>query len=108
MHNAAAAHSTAMVRICFISASLVDSDSSYGSCSFSKYPHVAGAALLHGVDALHGLLDLAHHRKLLAHREKDLEALGELLDPVVGLGQTGEQFRGVGLDLVRVVLLTTG
>src|SRR5438309_1247814 len=96
MHNAVAAPkpSTAIVRIRFIRASLVTSDSSGGSsCGCSKYPHVAGAALLHGVHALHGLLDLAHHGKLLAHLEKDLEALGELLDPIVGLGQTGEHFR---------------
>src|SRR5437016_13703725 len=111
MHTAVAAPkpSTAMVRIRFIRASLVTSDSSDGSsCGCSKDSHVAGAALLHGVDALHGLLDLAHHGKLLAHLEKDLETLGELLDPIIGLGQTGEHFRVVGLDLVLVALVAPG
>src|SRR5437879_7970378 len=102
MHTAVAAPkpSTAIVRIRFIRASLVTSDSSGGSsCGCSKYPHVAGAALLHGVHALHGLLDLAHHGKLLAHLEKDLEALGELLDPIVGLGHAGAHI--AVLDLGR-------
>src|SRR5216684_5228552 len=97
--------STAIVRIRFISSSLVDSDSYGSSCGFSKYLHVAGAALLHGVDALHRLLDLAHHGKLLAHLEKDLEALGEFLGPIVGFGQTGEHFRVIGFDLVLVALV---
>src|SRR2546422_4244761 len=52
--------------------------------------------------------DLAHHGKLVAHLEKDLETLGELLDPEVGLGQTGEHFRVVGLDLVLVALVASG
>src|SRR5713101_10127732 len=109
MHNAAAAlkaSATIWVRIGFIRTSLVDSESYAPPLNgFSQYPHVTGAALLHGVDALHGLLNLAHHGKLLAHLEKDLEALGELLGPVVGLGQTGEHLRVVGLDLVLVALV---
>src|SRR5712691_11121174 len=104
MHNAIAAPkpSTVIVRIRFIRSSLVDSDSYGSSRRFSKYLYVAGAALLHGVDALHRLLDLAHHGKLLAHLEKDLETFGELLGPIVGLGQTSEHFRVVGLDLALV------
>src|SRR5438105_14202731 len=108
MHTAVAAPkpSTAMVRIRFIRASLVTSDSSDGSfCGCSKYPHVAGAALLHGVHALHGLMDLAHNGKLLAHLETDLEALGELLDPIVVLGQTGQHLRVVGVDSDFVVVV---
>src|SRR3979490_3352782 len=100
--------STAIVRIRFINSSLVGSDSCDSSCGFSKYLHVAGAALLHGVDALHRLLNLAHHGKLLAHLEKDLETLGEFLRPEVGLGQSGEHFRVVGLDLVLVALVAPG
>src|SRR5216117_2577910 len=104
-HNVMATPTTVIVRIRFISSSLVDSDSCDSSCGFSKYLHVAGAALLHGVDALHRLLNLAHHGKLLAHLEKDLETLGEFLGPIVGLGETGEHFRVVGLDLVLVALV---
>src|SRR6266852_4973287 len=100
--------STAIVRIRFISSSLVDSDSCDSSCGFSKYLHVAGAALLHGVDALHRLLNLTHHGKLLAHLEKDLKTFGEFLGPIVGLGQAGEHFRVVGLDLVLVALVAPG
>src|SRR6266516_39558 len=107
-HNVMATPATVIVRIRFISSSLVDSDSCDSSCGFSKYLHVAGAALLHGVDALHRLLNLAHHGKLLAHLEKDLATLGELLGPIVGLGQTGEHFRVVGLDLVLVALVAPG
>src|SRR5882762_7462895 len=106
MHNAIAPKpSTVAIKICFICSSLADFDSEVSSSGFSKYLHVAGAALLHGVDALHRLLDLAHHGKLLAHLEKDLEALGEFLGPIVGLGQTGEHFRVIGLDLVLVALV---
>src|SRR5256885_15570645 len=76
--------STVIPRIRFISSSLVDSDSCGSSCGCSKYLHVAGAALLHGVDALHRLLNLAHHGKLLAHLEKDLETFGEFLGPIIG------------------------
>src|SRR5437660_9228351 len=100
--------STVIPRIRFISSSLVDSDSCDSSCGCSKYLHVAGAALLHGVDTLHRLLNLAHHGKLLAHLEKDLETFGEFLGPIVGLGQTGEHFRVVGLDLVLVALVAAG
>src|SRR5882762_10376875 len=110
MHNAMAAPkpSTAIVRIRFIRASLVDSDSYGSSCCFSKYLHVPGAALLHGVDALHRLLNLAHHGKLLAHLEKALETFGEFLGPMVGLCQAGEHFRGICLDLVLVALVAPG
>src|SRR6266542_1915536 len=110
MHNAIAAPrpSTVVVRIRFIRSSLVDPDSYGSSCRFSKYLHVAGAALLHGVDALHRLLNLAHHGKLLAHLEKDLETFGEFLGPIVGLGQAGEHFRVIGFDLVLVALVAPG
>src|SRR5882762_9903179 len=109
MHNAIAApRPSTLINIRFIRTSLVDSDSYGSSCGFSKYLHVAGAALLHGVDALHRLLNLAHHGKLLAHLEKDLETLGEFLGPIVGLRQTGEHFRVVGLDLVLVALVAAG
>src|SRR6267378_7829463 len=109
MHNAIAPKpSTVAIKICFICSSLADFDSWGSSSGFSKYLHVAGAALLHGIDALHRLLDLAHHGKLLAHLEKDLEALGEFLGPIVGLGQTGEHFRVIGLDLVLVALVAPG
>src|SRR5260221_14306918 len=97
--------STVIVRIRFISSSLVDSDSCDSSCGCSKYLHVAGAALLHGVDALHRLLNLAHHGKLLAHLEKNLDTFGEFLGPIIGLGQASEHFRGVGLDLGLVALV---
>src|SRR2546421_3342529 len=100
--------STVIPRIRFISSSLVDSDSCDSSCGCSKYLHVAGAALLHGVDALHRLLNLAHHGIVLAHLEKDLETFGEFLGPIVSLGQAGEHFRVVGLDLVLVALVATG
>src|SRR5437660_4727358 len=100
--------STVIPRIRFISSSLVDSDSCDSSCGCSKYLHVAGAALLHGVDTLHRLLNLAHHGKLLAHLEEDLETFGEFLGPIVGLGQAGEHFRVVGLDLVLVALVAAG
>src|SRR6267154_1282238 len=97
--------STVAIKICFIRSSLADSDSQGSTSGFSKYLHVAGAALLHGIDALHRLLDLAHHGKLLAHFEKDLEAFGEFLGSIVGLGQTGEHFRVIGFDLVLVALV---
>src|SRR5256885_10519382 len=99
---------TVIVRIRFISSSLVDSDSCDSSCGCLKYLHVAGAALLHGVDALHRLLNLAHHGIVLAHLEKDLETFGEFLGPIVSLGQAGEHFRVVGLDLVLVALVAAG
>src|SRR5438132_9094055 len=85
--------STVIPRMRFISSSLVDSYSCDSSCDFSKYLHVAGAALLHGVDALHRLLNLAHHGILLAHLEKDLETLGEFLVLIVSLGQAGVPVR---------------
>src|SRR5216110_260498 len=72
-HNVMVTPATVIVRIRFISSSLVDSDSCDSSCGFSKYLHIADTALLHRVDALHRLLNLAHRRKLLAHLEKDLE-----------------------------------
>src|SRR3990172_651589 len=52
--------------------------------------HITGALVLHGVDALHGLLDLAHLGELLAHLEVYFEGLGKLLGPVVRLGKADE------------------
>src|SRR5207247_9492709 len=75
-HNVMATPATVIVRIRFISSSLVDSDSCDSSCGFSKYLHVAGAALLPGVDALQPILPLAHRAKRLARLANTREPLG--------------------------------
>jgi hypothetical protein len=52
--------------------------------------YVSSALVLHGVNALHGLLDLAYLRKLLAHLEIDLKGLREFLGSVIGIRKADE------------------
>src|SRR5216684_6417081 len=75
---------------------------------FSENLYITRALVFHKVDALHRLLDLAHHWELLAHLEIDLQILGEFFYPIVGLGQVHQHGRIVGLDFVLPALVAAG
>src|SRR5713226_163144 len=75
---------------------------------FSENLYITRALVFHKVDALHRVLNLAHHWELLAHLEIDLQILGELFHPIVGLGQIYQHGRIVGFDLVLPALVAAG
>ena len=49
--------------------------------------------MFHRVNALYGLLDLAHFGELLAHLKINLKSLGKLLGSIVGFRKADEQDR---------------
>ena len=55
--------------------------------------YVPCALVLHGVNALHGLLDLAYFGKLLAHFEIDLKGLREFFGSVIRICKADEHHR---------------
>src|SRR4030042_730828 len=70
--------------------------------------YVPCTLVLHGVNALYGLLDLAYLGELLAHLEIDLKGLGKFLGSIVGLRKTYEQDGVVRFDLVLIALVASG